>query len=375
MQLTIRQRNSLREILESSGRHTPCVGVPYAHAHAIRSPSRTGCLGADRSLRGALHPRRDRRRARLDRGDGPDRPEVLPGGRRQGVGRDLFGKQASDAIDFADNATHEELTALTGVGKAIAQRIIDARPFGTAESPLAALDGVGYVGANVLKSFRDQTGALWCSGDNDRQRCCTEGCSGLGDTVESYVEFDDAQAQMVLDWANRATSDQLQQVCYVGATVAESIIAARPLHTVAELADVPRIGSHALQNFIGNDAFSCTTKGTVEDTWCGLDGANCTCEATCASPESIDEYLSVGDIPTEITTLIEAWSLDKNLCDDDGHAFYPKVQEVMIHRADCAVTGYTVTLMQMLDPEGGIYYLIEMELGADFTVVDQRCSI
>ena len=47
---------------------------------------------------------------------------------------------------------------------------------------------------------------------------------------------------MVLDWANRASFDELDQVCGVGDSIASDIVAARPLHAVSELDAVAYVG-------------------------------------------------------------------------------------------------------------------------------------
>src|SRR5688572_13435908 len=93
-------------------------------------------------------------------------------------------EEASNAIDFADHATGPELEVMLGIGPSIADRIVSARPYGTAADPMAALDAVPYVGPMLLGRFKSDTYALWCSTDDGRQSCCIDlACEGLGGTV------------------------------------------------------------------------------------------------------------------------------------------------------------------------------------------------
>ncbi len=198
------------------------------------------------------------------------------------MGRDVSAvsfsdEQATAAIDMADGASLEELEALDGVGPSIARRIAAARPFRAHADPLAALDDVAYVGPRVLASFRDGAFQAWCALDDGRQACCVDvACAGGG--VEGNVEVSDAEAHAVLDWANRATTDELIAVCRVGPEMARLIEQARPIRSVAELAAVRYVGDATLRHMVGQDGYLCPLQGSVFEEWCGLADASCACE-------------------------------------------------------------------------------------------------
>ncbi len=186
-------------------------------------------------------------------------PSCSPlGGQVSGV--QFSDDQASFAIHFVDNASVDELQAIDGVGPSIAARIIGARPFATAADPLAALDAVPYVGARVLGGLRAH-----------------------GDTGA------------VLDWANHASADQLAAVCRIGSKTAGAIIDARPFSSLAELQGVRNIGPTTIEYLLGTSGYSCSTKGSVLQEWCGVDGAQCWCGAGSApSGYVLDEDAATG---------------------------------------------------------------------------------
>ncbi len=191
-------------------------------------------------------------------------------------------EEASNAIDFADHASAAELQALAGVGPAIASSIVAARPFAARPDPLAALDAVSRVGGAVLTGFRDHSYGLWCSLRDGRQTCCVDlGCSGLGGTT-SGVELTDVEATGVLEWANHADEEELGAVCGVGATLAGALVAARPMRTLAQLDAVPGVGATTLRRFLGHEGYTCATKLSALEAWCGASG--CTCEGAEPAP-------------------------------------------------------------------------------------------
>lgn len=210
-------------------------------------------------------------------------------------------EQATHAIDMADHATAEELRALHGVGPSIASRIIGARPFASQPDPLAALDGVAYVGENVLTSFRDRAFASWCALDDGRQSCCFQVPCEAGAT--SGVAFTAEQTHNVLEWANYATRDELTAVCGVGPSIAAGIEAARPIDSLAALDAVPYVGATVLHRMLGDAGYECAAQGSqgrpVEYDWCME--RDCVCEAasplSCTAPTAYETLEELSDEP------------------------------------------------------------------------------
>ena len=186
-------------------------------------------------------------------------------------------EQATHVIDMVDNATLDELQTINGIGPSIAQRIVDARPFRSHLNPLSKLDAVPWVGPEVLASLRASAFDAWCRLDDGRQSCCIElSCTGGG--AGAAVPVTDDEAFALLDWANRASFDELVLVCRVGPEIAQSIIDARPLRTVAQLEQVPLVGDALVRHMLGRDHYLCSLQGSVFEEWCGLADAQCVCQ-------------------------------------------------------------------------------------------------
>lgn len=278
-------------------------------------------------------------------------------------------EEAHNAIDFADNATGPELEAMLGIGPSIANRIVTARPYGTQASPLAALDMVSYVGPVLLERFRTDTYALWCSFDDGRQGCCIDlACEGLGGEPAGVV-FDDAEAQMVLDWANRATFDELDAVCGIGEAIATDIVAARPLHALDELDGVPYVGPSALHRMLGDEGWDCVTRATVAEVWCVHDDA-CVCDtgAETEPPAQVEDigHESTDGLPAAIVAAVDALVGQSDLC-DPAYAGPTELVGLVEHRVDGVTTGYTVHLSQ----DG---WFVVVDLDADGTVLGTSCA-
>ncbi|TNE89646.1 MAG: hypothetical protein EP330_10795 [Deltaproteobacteria bacterium] len=183
-------------------------------------------------------------------------------------------EEATNTLDFVNGATPAELDAVYGIGAAIAGNLVASRPF----ADLTDLDAVAYIGPSVLTSLRDETESAWCALDDGRQSCCIDlACAGLGDT-RSGVDFTDAEAQAVLDWANRATTDELMAVCQVGPVIADAIESARPLPSLVALDLVPFVSGFHLEEMRGTESSTCPLQGSVLDEWCATDSAHCVCE-------------------------------------------------------------------------------------------------
>ena len=83
----------------------------------------------------------------------------------------------------------------------------------------------------------------------------------------------------LLDWANRANLSELDAVCGIGPSIAQSIVSTRPMHSAAEVLAVPRIGNTTLFKILGKEGKSCSQQGSVSDEWCGQPDAQCLCNA------------------------------------------------------------------------------------------------
>jgi DNA uptake protein ComE-like DNA-binding protein len=187
-------------------------------------------------------------------------------------------EEATHVIDMIDKATPSELRAIAGIGGKTAERIIDARPYGSLADPLLALDEVAYVGPSILENLRTSAYANWCALDDGRQACCVElGCEG---TFVATVGIGADDVHGLLDWANRADFDQLDAVCGVGPSIAQGLIDARPLHSTQEVLDVSHIGPSTLFKMLGKDGQSCSSQGDVTQEWCGLADAKCVCQVS-----------------------------------------------------------------------------------------------
>lgn len=283
-------------------------------------------------------------------------------------------EQAQNAIDFADNGTGEELEVMLGIGPSIASKIIANRPYASHENPMAKLDAVPYVGPVLLTRFQSDTYSLWCSLDDGRQGCCIDlSCDGLGGTF-SGVEMTDAEAEMVLDWANRANFDQLDQVCGIGDSIATGIVAARPLHAVDELDAVSYVGPTLLHRLVGTDGYTCMTRDTVAEAWCDEDGA-CQCAETeppVETPEAVDTVIeAISELPAEIQGAVTAHVERTDWCEPDFGAGNI-VAGIVQHSVGGVVTGYTLDMNQAA-PDFEFGWGITLDLDASGALLGSAC--
>lgn len=187
-------------------------------------------------------------------------------------------EEATRVVDMIDNATKTELRAIEGIGAKTADRIVDGRPYRSLQEPLAALDQVAYVGPKILTNLLEGSFEKWCALADGRQSCCIELACDAGTSVAS-VDLSADDAHTLLDWANRANLSELDAVCGIGPSIAQSIVSARPLHSTAEVLAVPRIGNTTLFKILGKAGLSCSKQGSVADEWCGLPDAQCLCDS------------------------------------------------------------------------------------------------
>jgi DNA uptake protein ComE-like DNA-binding protein len=134
---------------------------------------------------------------------------------------------------MANNATYDQLRYEATLTSTASNNIIAARPIATMD----ALAAVPYVGTAALTDIKNYIPA-WKSSSTTQP-------SGAGGTYDG-VTFTDDEAVDALDIANRATFYQLTEKATVTTTSANSIIAARPIATMDELAAVPNVAAAAL---------------------------------------------------------------------------------------------------------------------------------
>lgn len=94
--------------------------------------------------------------------------------------------QAHNALDLVNHGETADLRAITGIGSALATRLMGARPF----SEMAQVDAVKGIAVGVLTALRDQAPAKWCS--KPAARC---GCTSDDGTVALALD----QAKSFLD--------------------------------------------------------------------------------------------------------------------------------------------------------------------------------
>ena len=292
-------------------------------------------------------------------------------------------EEAQNAIDFADHADRRELEALNGVGSSIANRIIHGRPYASQADPVGSLDAISYVGSGILGSFRDDSAALWCDLRDGRQDCCIDlACESLGGVVESYIEYTDDEAHMVLDWMNNAPTERLTAVCNVGPAMAAEIEAARPVRNTTEIGAIKYISGHALWGFVGLEGWGCATKGSVAEEWCGEAEAECVCD-TGTVPAPTEPPPFTGDVfvdnydalPVEVQVVVDEWAAENQICDSQSRPWDPRFAEATLSYQDGAFVGGDLRMVQMIDPEGGIQYHIFIAIESDYSSDVQGCDI
>lgn len=284
-------------------------------------------------------------------------------------------EQAQNTIDFVDHATAKELEILIGIGPSIAGKVVAARPYADQADPLAALDAVPYVGPMLLNRLRADSYDLWCGLDDGRQSCCVElACEGLGGTF-GEVEFGDAEAQMVLDWANRADTDELISVCGVGPTIAGGIEAARPLHSIDELDAVLWVGPSVMRRMLAEPGARCFTEPGVAELWCGIDDAACACDdAPVVEPVPSEDktHDTVDTLPGDVREVLSMYLWSADLC-GEAQSSNPVFGSAVEHVSQGVTTGWTFDLSQLLDTEGA--QTIFVHLDANLQQTDLFCDL
>lgn len=128
--------------------------------------------------------------------------------------------EAAAMLKVANEASLAELDDEARLDSRAANNIVAARPIAS----LRELDEIGYVGSSALHKILD-----FAEAEGHLASCAV-------DCVDSAV----------LEVANTASEEELDDVVKLDARAAQNIVAARPLATIAELDEVAYVGSSAL---------------------------------------------------------------------------------------------------------------------------------
>ncbi len=140
-----------------------------------------------------------------------------------------------------NTASKKELQKIIGVGPAIAQRIIKARPF----SSIYDLIKVSGIGKKTLQKIIEQ-GCAYVEGDAGPSDDSGSGSiNGSGSSSGSIKKEECTKNSIEI---NTASQKELEELTGVGATIAEEIIKGRPFSTIDDLIRVSGIAEVKLQN-------------------------------------------------------------------------------------------------------------------------------
>jgi competence ComEA-like helix-hairpin-helix protein len=157
---------------------------------------------------------------------------------------------AAEKVDI-NTASLEELDKIKWVGPVIAQRIIDARPFYSVDE-LIRVNGIGEKKIADIKA----QGLAWVdpnlapSGPSPSPSTKTESEPAATLTPQPEPPAQPNNQALVpskID-INTASSQELQKLAGIGATLAQGIIAARPFYSVEDLIRVRGIGPKTLSD-------------------------------------------------------------------------------------------------------------------------------
>lgn len=170
------------------------------------------------------------------------------------------------------------------------------------------------------------------------------------------VTFTTAEAEAVLELANTAEAAFLDDEVGLDRRAVDSILDARPIATVADLADLYYVGGTALRRLKDVAALGdCAAPGwSTEIVF--ADEAGLPVGLPEALAAAVDELLAV-----------DGWC---------GEAYgQPWFEQVAIDRFDCKVRGATVTLGQLVDAQHGLTYGITFDLDEAFEGVEPTCAV
>lgn len=149
-----------------------------------------------------------------------------------------------------NRATIEELQKLIGVGPALAQKIIEARPFFSVYE-LIKVPGIG---------------------EKTLQKILEQGCAYI-ESEEEEAKKEEKKEKTTSPCPvdiNTATKEELQAIVGVGPVLAEKIILARPFFSINDLLRVSGIGEKTLQKIIEQN---CVIVGKTTQTVSSISGS------------------------------------------------------------------------------------------------------
>jgi DNA uptake protein ComE-like DNA-binding protein len=143
--------------------------------------------------------------------------------------------QAAQVLNAANTASLLVLDDVVQLDSRAAQNIVAARPFASID----ALAAVPYVGKSALRSLLAYAKDPPPDPDVNRQTYVVDG-----------VEMTVAQANGLVDMANRASFEELDEWVGLNARAATRIVEARPIPTIEHLGEVKYVGASALSKML-----------------------------------------------------------------------------------------------------------------------------
>jgi hypothetical protein len=171
------------------------------------------------------------------------------------------------------------------------------------------------------------------------------------------VEFTVAEAAATVEFANTAGATYLDDDLALDARAVDSIVAARPIATVQDLAGLYYVGTSALtilkQEAVGEPG--CTVEG-----W-----------------ETLYIYEDGGawrdQVPAEVGAVVDDVLLDDAWC--GAASGEPWLVKLTVDRFDCVDKGYTIELGQGMLEYPEISWYIEFEIDASYDWFHSTCEV
>jgi len=276
------------------------------------------------------------------------------------VGRAIDGTpEAMGMLAFLNDAgtTFELLDIDVALDRRAAQSIMDwrngiDRTYGTYDDrPFKSVDTVDYryyVGPSALRKIEEwafEHGWVPTNGDD---------ILGTWDDVTFTV----AEAEATVELANTAGANYMDDNLGLDSRAVNSIVDARPIASVHELAGLYYVGEGAL-DALKDDAAGqevCETPG-----W----------DIEYVYADDSDEWRST--LPSGLVSVIDE-SLERDDWCDEGYE-QPWFVKATVDRFNCEEKGYTIELGQHMDAYHGIVWYIEFEVDGQFDWFHSACEV
>jgi hypothetical protein len=256
-----------------------------------------------------------------------------------------------------ESTTYDLLDIDVGLDRRAARSITDwrngiDRTFGTVDDrPFKSIDTVDnryYVGPSALGKIE-----AWAF---DHGWVPTEGDDLLG--IWDGVSFTVDEAVAVVALANTAGWSYLDDDLALDARAVDSIVAARPLSSIHELAELYYVGAGAL-TALKDDAVgpeSCDTPG-----W----------DIAYVYAGETEAWRS--ELPSELVAVIDDTLMRDDWCDEGvGQPWFVKAT---VDRFNCDAKGYTIELGQPMAAYAGVTWYIEFEVDDAFNWFLSTCEV